>query len=449
MKNINDILREIGSGEYDEILYRIYRTSGLAAHRSRLIKALNDFENEFGVDREVSIFSAPARTEISGNHTDHQFGNVLSAAVNMDTIGICSLNNDGVIRVKSEGYPLVEIAVSMSMKKDPNEYSPLGEFVISDLDPYPNEAYTPTSLVRGIAAKYYLMGKELRGFDCYVTSSIIQGMGLSSSAAYEMVIANIMNTLYMDGFVSPDEVAEIAHFAEYYYFKKSCGLMGQLTSSLGGMLWLDFYDTDTPFVTKIDFDFKKMGYTICIIDSGASTKGLEREFEMIPREMKSVANFFGKPALSRVSEEEFVAYIGDVRKACGDRAVLRAWHFFEEDKRAVNCAKFLQKYDVDGFLSEIRKSGNSSAMYLQNLFSTQTPQSQSITVALACCEKLLGNRGAYRVHGGGFGGTVQAFVPDEMVVNFKKDIEKMLGKNCCHIIKIRQCGTVKIGGKYA
>lgn len=449
MKNINDILRDIGSGEYDELLFRIYRTKGLAAHRSRLIKALNDFEHEFGTDREVAIFSAPARTEISGNHTDHQFGNVLSAAVDMDTIGICSPNDDGVIRIKSEGFELNEIAVSMSLKKDPNEYSPLGEFVISDLDPYPNEAYKSIALIRGIAARYYLMGKELKGFDCYITSSIVNGVGLSASAAYEMVIANIMNTLYMDGFVSPDEVAEIGHFAENYYFKKSCGLMDQLTSSLGGVLWLDFYDSDTPFVTKIDFDFKKMGYTICIIDSGVSSKGLEKEYEAIPKEMKAVANFFGKPALSRVSEDEFISYINDVRKACGDRAVLRAWHFFEEDKRAVNCAKYLQQNNVDAFLEEVRKSGRSSAMYLQNLFSSENPGSQSLTIALACCERLLGDNGAYRVHGGGFGGTVQAFVPNDMVLKFKKEVEKMLGEDCCHVVKIRQCGTVKIGGKYA
>lgn len=448
MRNINDILREIGSGEYDDNLFTIYRTNDLAPHRRRLIKALNDFENEFGTDRDVAIFSAPARTEISGNHTDHQFGNVLSAAVDMDAIGICSTNNDGVIRVKSEGYPLIEIAVSMSLKKNPDEYSPLGNFVISDLDPYPNEAYKPISLVKGIAARYYLLGKELTGFDCYITSSIVSGVGLATSAAYEMIISNIMNMIYMNGYLAPDEVAEIGHFAENYYFKRSCGLMDQLTSSFGGVLWLDFYDSDTPFVTKIDFDFKKMGYTICVIDSGVSSKGMENDYELIPREMKAVANFFGKPALSRVDEDEFFMYLNDVRATCGERAVLRAWHFFEEDKRAVRCSKLLQENNVEDFLREVEKSGRSSAIYLQNMYSPRYTDIQPLTIALACCERILGNRGAYRVHGGGFGGTVQAFVPNDMLEYFKTEIEKMLGLGCCYELKIRKCGTVKIGGKY-
>lgn len=448
MRNINDILRDVGSGAYDEQLEPLYGTENLPYHRQRIIRALNDFENEFGTDRYVSIFSAPARTEICGNHTDHQWGNVLSAGIGLDTIGIVSPNNDGVIRVKSKGYPMDEIAVSLTVKSDPLEYSPLGNFVIADLDPYLSEEYKSISLIRGIAARFYLMGKELKGFDCYTTSDIISGVGLSSSGAFEVLIGSIMNSLYANDSVTPEEIAEIGKFAENYYYKKPCGLMDQLTSALGGVLWIDFYDSDTPFVTKVDFDFKDSGYSLCILDSGTSKTIDTEEYRAIPRDMVSVANFFGKSALSRVDEEEFLTYLGDVRKRCGDRAALRAWHFFEEDKRAVRCAKLLQQKNLPDFLKEIGNSGKSSFMYLQNVYTSNNVLSQPLSVALAFCDHLLGDRGAFRVHGGGFGGTVQAFVPDDMLNYFKKETDKLLGYGKCHILKIRHRGCAEIGGNY-
>lgn len=448
MRNINDILRDVGSGAYDEQLEQLYGTEDLPYYRQRIIRALNDFENEFGTDRYVSIFSAPARTEICGNHTDHQWGNVLSAGIGLDTIGIVSPNNDGVIRVKSKGYPMDEIAVSLTVKSDPLEYSPLGNFVIADLDPYLSEEYKSISLIRGIAARFYLMGKELKGFDCYTTSDIISGAGLSSSGAFEVLIGSIMNSLYANGSVAPEEIAEIGKFAENYYYKKPCGLMDQLTSVLGGVLWIDFYDSDTPFVTKVDFDFKDSGYSLCILDSGTPKTIDTEEYRAIPRDMVSVANFFGKSALSRVDEEEFLTYLGDVRKRCGDRAALRAWHFFEEDKRAVRCAKLLQQKNLPDFLKEIGNSGKSSFMYLQNVYTSNNVLSQPLSVALAFCDHLLGDRGAFRVHGGGFGGTVQAFVPDDMLNYFKKETDKLLGYGKCHILKIRHRGCAEIGGNY-
>lgn len=448
MRNINDVLRDIGSGAYDEELEPLYGTENLSYHRQRIIRALNDFENEFGTDRFVKIFSAPARTEICGNHTDHQWGNVLSAGVGLDTIGIVSLNNDGVIRVKSKGRPMDEVAVSLTVKRDPMEYSPLGDFVIADLDPYPHEEHEPISLIRGIAARYYLMGKKLSGFDCYTTSDILSGAGLSSSGAFEVLIGSIINSLAAEGSVSPEEIAEIGKFAENYYYKKPCGLMDQLTSALGGVLWIDFYDSDTPFVTKVDFDFHDSGYSLCILDAGGNQEIEFAEYNYIPREMVSVANFFGKTALSRVDEEEFLAYLGDVRKRCGDRAALRAWHFFEEDKRAVRCARLLQKKKMPEFLSEINKSGKSSFMYLQNVYTADSKTSQPLSIALAYCDHLLGDRGAFRVHGGGFGGTVQAFVPDDMLDHFKKETEKLLGNGKCHVLKIRHRGCAEIGGNH-
>lgn len=448
MRNINDVLRDIGSGAYDEELEPIYGASALPYQRQRFIRALNEFENEFGTDRCVSIYSAPARTEICGNHTDHQLGNVLSAGVGMDIIGIVSPNNDGVIRVKSKGFPMDEIAVSVTVKSDPQEYSPLGNFVIADLDPYQSEEHKSIALIRGIAARFYLMGIKLSGFDCYTTSDIISGVGLSSSGAFETLIASIMNNLFADGCISMQGIAEIGKFAENYYYKKPCGLMDQLTSAMGGVLWIDFYDLDMPFVTKVDFDFEKSGYSLCILEAGSKDEIEISEYNYIPREMVSVANFFGKTVLSRVDEEEFLAYLGDVRKRCGDRAALRAWHFFEEDKRAVRCARFLQKNKMNEFLSEINKSGKSSFMYLQNVYTADQKTSQPLSVALAYCDHLLGDRGAFRVHGGGFGGTVQAFVPDDMLADFKKETEKLLGSGKCHIVKIRHRGCAEIGGNY-
>ncbi len=448
MRNINDVLRDVGSGVYDESLSSLYGTDNIIYQRGRIIRALNDFEYHFGTDRNVSIFSAPAITEISGNHTDHQWGNVLAASVDMDIIGIVSPNDDGVIRVKSKGFVMDEIAVSLAVKKDIGEYSPLGDFVIADLDPYPNESHKSIALIRGIAARFYLMGKALKGFDCYTTSNVISGANLSSSAAFEMLIANIMNELYMDGSISAEELAEIGQFAENYYFKKPCGLMDQLTSALGGVIWIDFYDCDTPFVTKVDFDFLDSGHSICILECGTKTDGFCNEYEAIPAEMKSVANFFGKKALSRVDEDEFMAYMGDVRKKCGDRAALRAWHFFEEDKRAVKSAKYLQSNDWDGFLKVIEKSGRSSFMYLQNVYTECDVHNQPLSIALAYCERILGDKGAYRVHGGGFAGTIQAFVPNDMLSYFKTEMEKMFGEGKCHILKMRRFGSVKIGGNY-
>lgn len=448
MRNLNDVLRDIGSGTYDEELEPIYGAESLPYQRQRLIRALNDFENEFGTDRYISIFSAPARTEICGNHTDHQLGNVLSAGVGVDIIGIVSPNNDGVIRVKSKGLPMDEIAVSLKVKSDPQEYSPLGNFVIADLDPYPSEEYKSISLIRGIAARFYLMGIELKGFDCYTTSDIVSGVGLSSSGAFEILIASIMNSLFADGRISPQGIAEIGKFAENYYYKKPCGLMDQLTSAIGGLLWIDFYDSDMPFITKVDFDLENSGYSLCIIESGVAGGVYEKEYKSIHKEMMSVANFFGKNVLSRVDENEFLTYIDDVRKRCGDRAVLRAWHFFEEDKRAVKCARCLQKKKMPEFLSEISKSGKSSFMYLQNVYTSENAASQPLSVALALCDHILDGRGAFRVHGGGFGGTVQAFVPNDMLDDFRNEIEKRLGEGKCHTLKIRHRGCAEIGGKY-
>ncbi|MGN0621696.1 MAG: galactokinase [Porcipelethomonas sp.] len=445
MKNINDMLLNIGSGKYDHQLASLYGSGNIPAQRRRLIKALNEFENQFGFDRDVRIFSVPGRTELGGNHTDHQYGHVLTAAVNMDIIGIVSPNNDGIIRVKSEGFPMNEVAVAATFNQKPDEYSPLGDMIITDLDPYPDEEGKSIALIRGIAARFYLKGIHLTGFDCYTTSDIMSGSGMSSSAAFEVLIGNIMNSLYTNNRTPAAEIAEICQFSENFYFGKPCGIMGQLTAAVGGIISMDLYDRDNPMISKIDYDFSTSGYTLCIVECGASHANLISEYSSIPDEMKNVANFFGKTFLSRLSSEEFYKYIPEVRIKCGDRAVLRAIHFFEEDKRAVREAEYLQKNNFQEFLKEVNNSGRSSCMYLQNIYVPNDVYNQPLSIALAKCELLLREEGAFRVHGGGFAGTIQAFVPNSRLDYFRQEMESVFGTGTCHILEVRSVGGTEIG----
>lgn len=446
MKNISDVLIAVSRGEYDDVLSELYGEINLSQQRTRLIRALNFHEVEFGfgINREVKIFSAPARIEIAGNHTDHQLGNALSACISADMIAVVTRNNDGVIRIKNGEMPLDSIAVSMNAKADPREYSPLGDIIISDLDPYEHEEQKQIALIRGIAGKFYLMGCKVSGFDCYISSAIPDKSGLCSETVFEVLIGEIMNSLYMERKVPPEKIAEICQFAENYYFKKPGGLMNQLTSSLGGMVWGDFYDIDQPFVKKIDYDFTDCGYTLCLVESRDPEKVYTDDFYLILGEMKAAATFFGKTVLSRVDESEFLEYMADVRQRCGDRAVLSALHYFEEDKHAVKCSKALMAQDFEGFFKEFKKSGKSSFMYLHNICTADNTDNQPMSIAFTYCHRLLEGRGAVRVHGG----AVEAFVPNDMLDSFINYTEKIFGKGRCHILKIRKKGCVELGGIY-
>ena len=446
MRNISDVLIDVGLGAYDEIIAELYGEENVPNQRKRIIRALNEHEVEFGfgLDREARVFSAPARIEIAGNHTDHQLGNALSACICKDMLAIVTRNNDGVIRIKNGNMPLDCIAVYMNAKADPKEYSPLGDIIISDLDPYEHEEQKQIAIIRGIAGRFYLMGCRLGGFDCYITSDIPEKSGLCSETVFEVLIGEIMNHLYMDGKIPPEEIAQICQFAENYYFKKPGGLMNQLTTALGGTIWGDFYDIDQPFVKRIDFDFTNCGYTLCLVESRDPEKVYTDDFYLILGEMKSASNFFGKTALSRVEESEFLEYMADVRQRCGDRAVLSALHYFEEDKHAVRCSKCLMAKDFEGFYKEFKRSGKSSFMYLHNICTADNSDSQPMSVAFTYCHRLLEGKGAVRVHGG----AVEAFVPNDMVEGFKNYTEKLFGAGRCHIMKIRQQGCVEIGGIY-
>ena len=370
------------------------------------------------------FFSAPGRTEISGNHTDHQHGCVLAAAVNLVTVAEVTLNHSGLIRVQSEGYPVVEVE-------------------LNDLSVHEEEKNTTAALIRGVAAAFSQRGAVLEGFDARVRSSVLPGSGLSSSAAFEVLIGTICNELFFDKKLSAVEIAQVGQYAENVYFGKPCGLMDQTASSVGGMVFIDFGSPDSPVVERIDFDFAAAGHALCIIDSGADHADLTEEYAAIPGELKDVCTFFGKKVLRDIPEADFFAALPELRHQVPDRAILRAIHFYQENSRVQRQAQALRDGDFDAFLRLVSESGRSSWMYLQNITPTGATEHQDVAVALALCDKLLQGMGAFRVHGGGFAGTVQAFVPLEILDSFKEGMERVLGKGKCHVLSIRPEGGIR------
>ena len=371
------------------------------------------------------LFSAPGRTEIGGNHTDHQHGCVLAAAVNLETVADVTLNGKNVILVQSEGYPVVQVD-------------------LRDLTVHDEEKNTTAALIRGVAAAFAERGAKVQGFDAVVKSTVLPGSGLSSSAAFEVLMGTICNELFFDGKLTAVEIAQIGQQAENVYFGKPCGLMDQMASSVGSMVFIDFEDPAQPKIERIPFDLAKAGYALCIIDSGADHADLTDEYAAIPGEMKKVCAFFGKEVLRQIPKATFMEALPGVRKTVSDRAVLRALHIYQENERVVRQVEALKSGDMDAFLNLVKESGRSSWMYLQNITPTGAVVHQEVAVALALCEDLLMGKGAYRVHGGGFAGTVQAFVPLEMLTDFCERIEKVLGAGSCHVLNIRENGGIRI-----
>ena len=368
--------------------------------------------------------SAPGRTEIGGNHTDHQRGRVLAAAVNLDTIAAVRANGTDTIRILSKGYPLCEVKVT-------------------ELEPVASEINSTPALVRGTAARFAQLGCKVGGFDAYCESTVLPGSGLSSSAAFEVLIGTIINGLFFENKVTAPEIAQIGQYAENVFFGKPCGLMDQTASAVGNLVTIDFFEKENPVIKPVAFDFASCGHALCIIDSGADHADLTDEYAAVPGEMKAVAAFFGKEVLTEMDEAEFFAAIPEVRKACGDRAVMRAIHFYQENARVPQQVAALEKGDFDAFLGLVKQSGYSSYMYLQNVIPAGYKQHQDVAVALALCEHYLRGRGAYRVHGGGFAGTVQAFVPMDLLDSFRAGIDAALGEGACHVLSIRPQGGVQ------
>ncbi len=416
----------ISDGGCDERLRRLYAPDGssdaLSAARSRAKSTVDAFIAAFSPSAEApaALISGPGRTEIGGNHTDHQHGHVLCGSVDVDILGCTAPNGLEKIRIISAGFEPIEIS-------------------LASLEPREEEKNTSAALVRGVAAGAKKRGCEPKGFDMYAVSNVLSGSGLSSSAAYETLVGVAVN-LWSGGGLDAVDIAKIGQFAENVYFGKPCGLMDQTGSSVGGAVAVDFKDPDNPAVRPVGYDFARSGHALCIIDTGSCHADLTDDYALIPSEMRSVAEFFGKRVLREVHEEDFWAAVPELRGRCGDRAVLRALHYYEDDRRAVAEADALQRGDFEGFLSLINASGLSSALHLQNVRTDGDPSQQAVPIALAAAKRLLGGAGGARVHGGGFAGTIQAFVPQEMLGEFKRGIERVLGEGRCHVMRIRPEG---------
>lgn len=420
------VLREqITSGALDhriESLYCCEDESSVSSHRKRMLDLLVRFGSEFGEnENQVTIFSSPGRTELGGNHTDHQNGIVLAASVDLDMLACAAPNGTDKVRIDSVGYPKLTVD-------------------LSELTPRKEEEETSNALVRGIASAIADMGLEPRGFDACITSQIPAGSGLSSSAAYEVLIGTIINSLFCGGALSSIKIAQIGQYAENNFFGKPCGLMDQMACAVGGIIAIDFINPPQPAVKKVHYNFADSGYTLCIIDTGADHADLTGAYADITKEMKAVAAAFGKQVLRDVDEAEFHRAIPELRKKVGDRAILRSQHCFSDTRRADKLARALEAGGVEEYLALVRETGKSSGLYLQNLYPDTTPQEQPVTVAICMAERYLEGRGAVRVQGGGFAGTIQAYAPDDVRDEFKGRMELLLGPGKCHFVKIRPEG---------
>lgn len=423
--NTKELKSNILDGKYDKSFDSLYSDREIA--RIRYAKAVDEFVKLYGERENMRIFSAPGRTEVGGNHTDHQHGRVLTGSVDLDVIAIVSPNSEGMVRIKSEGYKMDEVS-------------------LTELDKNDAEIGKAISLIRGMCNYFSAEGYKLGGFDAYTTSNVLKGSGLSSSAAFEVLIGNILNGMFCDNKVSRIDIAKISQKAESIYFGKPCGLLDQSASSLGGFTYIDFADPKNPKVQSIDFDIAQKGYALCVVNTGGNHADLTQDYADITIECKKVSNFFGKDFLREVEPADFYEKIADIRKKCGDRATLRAFHFFNEDARVEYEKAALETGNFEEFLRLIKKSGDSSFKYLQNVYSTSAISEQGLPLALALTEQFLEGTlsGACRVHGGGFAGTIQAFMPLELIEGYKNCIEKVFGEGSCYVLKIRPVGGTEI-----
>lgn len=412
-------------GAYQELLTDIYIDADRIAYQTeRYIRAIECYEKAFGTG-EVSIYSAPGRSEIGGNHTDHQHGEVLAASINNDAIAIVTPLAEPVVKVISDGYDLITID-------------------LKDLSLQESEKESTLALIKGVLFAVKDKGYQVGGFQTYITSDVLIGAGLSSSAAFETIIGTIISGLYNDMKISPIEIAIMGQYAENVYFGKPCGLMDQMACSVGSLVHIDFADPASPVVEKVSFDMAKHGYSLCITDTKGSHADLTPDYAAIPAEMKAVAQFFGKEILHEVPVDDFWKRLPEVRKATSDRSVLRAIHFFQENERVRKEVAALNREDIPAFLQTVAASGDSSFKYLQNIYSSQDVQSQNMSLALAVSESVLGDRGVCRVHGGGFAGTIQAFVSNDAVAEYKQAMDDLFGKDACSILMIRKYGGMKV-----
>lgn len=421
-----EYIAAIEAGEMDEKLKAVYVTdSAVEAQKPRYIRLINEFIKLFGEDRDVIITSAPGRTEVSGNHTDHNNGKVLAASVNLDAVAVASKNDEDVVRVKSDGHAMNVVDTS-------------------ELLPDEAEFGHSTAMVRGVVAKIAGLGYKIGGFDCVTTSDVIGGSGLSSSAAFEVLLGTTLSYLYNDGVINSVEIAKTAQYSENVFFGKPCGLLDQMASSVGTFVTIDFESTENPKIKKVDFDFSKSGHALCIVDTGGSHSDLTDDYAAVRGEMESVAQAMGKDVLREIDFEDFKKAVPSLMGRVSDRALLRAFHFYRENERVEKAIAALESNNFDDFKKVINESGRSSYMYNQNVYTPKNPAEQKISLALCISEGILGVDGAYRVHGGGFAGTIQAFVPAELLEEYKNSIETVFGKGSCHVLIIRPVGGTRV-----
>ncbi len=419
---VKEMISAIEAGKFDENLKRVYvLDSAVKEQRDRYVELLNTFGELFGWERDVNVVSAPGRTEVCGNHTDHNNGKVLAASINLDAIAVVSKNDDNIIRVKSQGHRMNLVD-------------------LDDLTPSEEKFGDSTALVQGVAAGVKELGFEVKGFDACTTSDVMGGSGLSSSAAFEVLLGSILSYVYNDGKISNVDIAKISQMSENKFFGKPCGLLDQMASSVGTFVTIDFKSVLEPEIKKVDFDFSKSGHTLCIVDTHGNHSDLTDDYAAVRQEMESVANAMGKSVLREISYFDFFKAIPELTEKVNDRAILRAIHFFNENKRVDKAIECLENNDFEGFKQVIIESGRSSYMLNQNVYSPKNPTEQKLSLALAMSEEILKGRGAWRVHGGGFAGTIQAFVPNDMLDEYKSTIESVFGKGSCYVLIIRPVG---------
>lgn len=427
MYTVETAKKALLSGKFDATLGTLYAkdSNTIEQQHTRYQEAIDEFCKLFPQADAIDLYSAPGRTEVGGNHTDHQRGAVLAAAVNLDVIAVASPNQSNIIRIQSKGFRMDVID-------------------LDDLSIQEAEHGHSSGIIRGIAARFKALGFEIGGFDAYTTSNVLKGSGLSSSAAFENLVGTILNHAYNDGKVDAVEIAKISQYSEVHYFGKACGLMDQMASAVGGFASMDFKDPEKPMIRKIDFDFADSGHALCIVDTKGNHADLTPDYVAVPTEMKSVAAYFGKEVLREVNPADFFGQIAKIREQTNDRAVLRAIHFFTDNQTALDEAKALEAGDFDTFKTLIQCSGNSSFKYLQNVFSPAHPHEQGVSIGLALSESVLHGHGVCRVHGGGFAGTIQAFVPTDLVETYRHALEAVFGEGSCYVLNIRSLGAVKV-----
>ena len=427
MTSFTEIKKLLENKGLDDSLSKVYLKENFDSQYQRFLEVLEAFKELFDKDekRDVALFSAPGRTEIGGNHTDHNHGLVLAGGISLDAIAVAAKNDEGIIRIKSAGYPMDTVSCS-------------------ELDVKENETGRSQSIIRGIVARFKALGYNVGGFDATTASQVLSGSGLSSSAAFEVLVCTMLNYLYNDGKVDPVEIAKISQYSENVYFGKPCGLLDQMACSVGGFVKIDFADTSKPVIEKIDFDFGKSGYSLCIVDTKGSHSDLTDEYAAVRSEMEAVASFFGKDVLREVEKKDVLANAGALAEKFGERAVLRALHFYGENEKVLLQADALSKGDFKAFMELIIASGRSSYMYNQNVYTCKAPKNQPLSLALAVSEQILSGKGAWRVHGGGFAGTIQAFVPNDMIEEYTGAMKKIFGDDACYVLAIRPFGGVEI-----